>query len=127
MSQRVLVVDDDPRLSRVVAMYLTLEGFEVTTADDAEAGLAAINRGCPDLVILDIMMGSVDGIEACGRIRNNPLTAHLPVIMFSAVSSDQEVERARLAGANHLITKPYNLPGLGAVVRACLEGIQTTV
>jgi CheY-like chemotaxis protein len=75
----------------------------------------------------DIMMGSVDGIEACGRIRNNPLTAHLPVIMFSAVSSDQEVERARLAGANHLITKPFNLPGLAAVVRACLEGIQTTV
>ena len=127
MSQRVLVVDDDPRLSRVVAMYLTLEGFEVTTADDAEAGLAAIKRDCPDLIILDIMMAGMDGIEACGRIRHNQLTAHLPVIMFSAVCSDQGVERARLAGANHLITKPFNLPGLGAVVRACLERIQTTV
>jgi DNA-binding response OmpR family regulator len=127
MSQRVLVVDDDPRLLRVVAMYLGIEGFEVVTAVDGEGALAAIDREYPDLVILDIMMGGLDGIEACCRIRRNPRTAHLPVIMFSAVSSDEEVESARLAGANHLITKPFNLAGLEAVVRSCIEGTPTLV
>jgi DNA-binding response OmpR family regulator len=127
MSKRVLVVDDDPRLVRVVAMYLGLEGFEVVTAIDAEGGLAAIERDSPDLIILDIMMGGLDGIEACSRIRKNPRTAHLPVIMFSAVSSEEEVESARLAGANHLITKPFNLTGLGAVVRSCIEGTPLAV
>ncbi len=121
MSHRVLVVDDDARLVRIVAMYLGIEGFDVVTAVDAEGALTAIDRQCPDLVILDVMMGGLDGIEACSRIRRNPRTTHLPVIMFSAMSSDDDVERARLAGANHLITKPFNLAGLGAVVRSCIE------
>jgi len=59
----------------------------------------------------------MDGIEACRRIRANPETQNMPVVMFSALSSDDDIERARLAGANHLITKPFNLVGLGSVVK----------
>jgi two-component system phosphate regulon response regulator PhoB len=62
------------------------------------------------------MMPGMDGIEACRRIRTNAETQSVPVVMFSALSSDDDVERARLAGANHLITKPFNLVGLGSVV-----------
>jgi DNA-binding response OmpR family regulator len=113
---RVLVVDDDPRLLHIVAMYLGIEGYEVATAENGEDGLASIETNRPDLVVLDIMMPGMDGIEACRRIRTNPDTADVPVLMFSALSGDDDVERARLAGANHLITKPFNLVGLGAVV-----------
>ena len=127
MSQRVLLVDDDPRLVRVVEMYLAFEGFEVVTAVNGDEALAEVDNHCPDMVILDIMMAETDGIEVCARIRSNPRTAHLPVIMFSALSADHDVERARLAGANHLITKPFNLAGLGAVVRSCFEGTQMAV
>jgi len=118
---RVLVVDDDPRLLHIVAMYLGIEGYEVATAENGEDGLSEIESTRPDLVVLDIMMPGMDGIEACRRIRTNPETAEVPVVMFSALSSDDDVERARLAGANHLITKPFNLVGLGSVVGSFFE------
>jgi DNA-binding response OmpR family regulator len=114
---RILVVDDDARLVHIVAMYLGIEGYEVATAENGEEGLAEIARQPPDLVILDIMMPGMDGIEVCKRVRSDPETRSLPVLMFSALSSDEDIERARLAGANHLIKKPFSLVGLGSVVK----------
>ena len=119
---RILVVDDDPRLLHIVEMYLKIEGYEVVTAENGEDGLKEAEAHRPDLVILDIMMPGMDGIEACRRIRTNADTQTVPVVMFSALSSDDDVERARLAGANHLITKPFNLVGLGSVVRTFFPG-----
>jgi DNA-binding response OmpR family regulator len=118
MSRRVLVVDDDPRLLHIVAMYLGIEGYDVAMAANGEDGLAEIDKQRTDLIILDIMMPGMDGIEACRQIRANPDTTDIPVLMFSALSGDEDVERARLAGANHLITKPFNLVGLGSVVKS---------
>jgi DNA-binding response OmpR family regulator len=114
---RILIVDDDPRLLHIVAMYLSIEGYEVTTAENGEDGLAKVEAHAPDLVILDIMMPGMDGIETCRRIRGHPPAAAIPIVMFSALSSDDDIERARVAGANHLITKPFNLVGLGSVVK----------
>jgi DNA-binding response OmpR family regulator len=116
--RRILVVDDDPRLLHIVAMYLGIEGFDVGTASNGEEGLKEVDDHRPDLIILDIMMPGMDGVEACRRIRSNPETADIPILMFSALSGDDDVERARLAGANHLITKPFNLVGLGSVVKS---------
>ncbi len=115
---RILVVDDDPRLLHIVAMYLGIEGYDVASASNGEEGLKQVDEHRPELVILDIMMPGMDGVEACRRIRANPETAHIPVLMFSALSGDDDVERARLAGATHLITKPFNLVGLGSVVKS---------
>lgn len=115
---RVLVVDDDPRLLHIVAMYLGIEGYEVASAANGEEGLKQVDEHKPELVIMDIMMPGMDGVEACRRIRANPETANIPVLMFSALSGDDDVERARLAGATHLITKPFNLVGLGSVVKS---------
>jgi DNA-binding response OmpR family regulator len=120
VSRRVLVVDDDPRLLHIVAMYLRIEGYDVAVAPDGQAALAGIAEQPPDLIILDIMMPGLDGIETCRRIRADPTTSGIPVLMFSALSGDEDVERARLAGANHLITKPFNLVGLGSVVKSFL-------
>lgn len=115
---RILLVDDDPRLVNIVAMYLNIEGYEVATAPNGEEGLREIDQQIPDLVILDVMMPGLDGLETCKRIRADPRTANLPVLMFSALSGEDDIERARVAGANHLITKPFNLVGLGTVVRS---------
>jgi two-component system cell cycle response regulator len=67
---------------------------------------------------MDIMMPGMDGIDACSRIRSDAGTASLPVLLFSALSGSEDAERARLAGANHLITKPFNLVGLAAIVES---------
>jgi DNA-binding response OmpR family regulator len=116
--RRILIVDDDPRLQDIVGLYLDMEGYEIDKASNGEDGLKQIDANAPDLIIMDIMMPGMDGIEACRRIRSNPATAQIPVLMFSALSGDEDVERARLAGANHLITKPFTLAGLSGVVKS---------
>lgn len=123
---RILVVDDDPRLLRIVSMYLGIEGYDVVTAANGEDCLREIETEPPRLIILDIMMPGMDGVETCRRIRANPQSAETPVLMFSALSGDDDVERARLAGANNLITKPFNLVDLGAVVKSFFPDATTT-
>jgi CheY-like chemotaxis protein len=112
---RVLLADDDPRVVSVVSRYLDLEGYDVTTVSDGETAVTTATRDCPDLIILDIMMPGIDGIEACRRIRANPATAQTPVLMFSALS--EEAEAARLAGADGMLPKPFNLPALAEAVK----------
>jgi DNA-binding response OmpR family regulator len=120
---RILLADDEPRLLRIVAMYLEMEGFEVLSATDGEAALVLLATSDFDLAILDVMMPGHDGIEVCQRLRSNHRTRKLPVLMFTALSSDVDVERARQAGATHLITKPYSLPGLGSLVKQALAQV----
>jgi len=108
-------------------MYLELDGFEVRRAIDGEAALALLEGGEEfDLVILDVMMPGQDGLEVCRRLRADQRTTDIPVLMFTALSSDADVESARQAGATHLITKPYNLAGLGELVRKTLLAAAST-
>lgn len=114
---RILIADDEPRLLHIVAMYLTMEGFDVSCAPDGDVALSLLENETFDLAILDVMMPGCDGIEVCRRVRAADRTHALPVLVFTSLSSDADVERARLAGANHMVTKPFSLPGLGAVIR----------
>ena len=117
---RILIVDDDPRLLHVVSMYLTIEGYDVTTAADGEEGLAAMEAARPDLVILDVMMPGMDGLEACRRIKRDPSTRSIPVLMFTALSREDDIEAGRTAGADRFINKPFSLIGLEAVIKTFL-------
>ena len=119
--QRILLADDEPRLLHVVGLYLSMEGFEVREASDGTEAISMLDTEQFDLAILDVMMPGVDGIEVCRHIRSQPGTQSMPVLVFTSLSSDKDVDRARLAGANHLITMPFSLPGLGAVGRSCFE------
>jgi DNA-binding response OmpR family regulator len=121
VTRRILVVDDDPRLLHVVSMYLGIEGYEVDTAPNGEEGLRLLEHNRPDLVILDVMMPGIDGLEACRRIKSNPETRTIPVVLFTALSRTDDVENGRAAGANRFINKPFSLIGLGAVIRSFLS------
>ena len=113
---RILLADDDPRVVQVVSRYLDLEGFDVEAVPDGETAVERATTGAPpDLIILDIMMPTIDGIEACRRIRANEGTSRTPILMFSALS--EETEAARTAGADGLIPKPFSLPDLAEAVR----------
>jgi DNA-binding response OmpR family regulator len=125
VSRRILVVDDDPRLLHVVAMYLSIEGYDVDTAGNGEEGLRSLEQRRPDLVILDVMMPGIDGLEACRRIKSNPETRTIPVVLFTALSRTDDVENGRAAGANRFINKPFSLIGLGAVIRSFLTDDST--
>ena len=121
----MLVVDDDPRLLQIIEMYLKLEGYGVVTAENGEEALAQLAVQPIALVILDIMMPGLDGIEVCKLVRADAATAAIPIVICSALSGDEDVRRARDAGASHMICKPFNLVGLGAVVRSFLGVVET--
>lgn len=84
--QRILIVDDDPELARMIGVILHKSGYEVTTATNGREGLAKANQVRPDLVILDVMMPDMSGIEVCQKLRDRPVTRTVPIIMLSAMS-----------------------------------------
>jgi len=124
--QRILVVDDTPANIKLLGELLRLKGYEVSTAANGEEALASIARQTPDLVLLDIMMPGLNGYEVCRRIRENPATALLPVVLATSLDPAQERVKGIEAGADDFLSKPINQPELFARVRSLLriKGLQ---
>jgi DNA-binding response OmpR family regulator len=118
--RRVLLVDDDTRLLHILGMYLEVERFEVLSTASGEGAMRLLGAGLPDLAILDVMMPGLDGISLLRLIRSLPGGAELPIIVFTALSDEADLDEARAAGADRVITKPFNLTGLGAAVEELL-------
>lgn len=108
MTARVLVVDDLLANVRLLEAKLTAEYFDVSTAMNGVDALETIQRTQPDIVLLDVMMPGMDGIEVCHRIKSNPATQHIPVIMVTALDQPEDRVRGLEAGADDFLTKPVN-------------------
>lgn len=115
---KVLVVDDNVDLLRLIELKLTQEGYSVFMAEDGFEGLRKSIEISPDIVILDIMMPEMDGWEFCERIRE---TSNVPILMLTAKSEDKDVIRGLKLGADEYLTKPFRLNTLSARVEALLR------
>lgn len=118
---RILVIDDDPAISEIVATNLEMAGYDVSRADDGIKGQALALQLNPDLIMLDLMLPKVDGFTVCQRLRRDERTADIPVLMLTALAQPQNQVDGLNAGADDYLTKPFELEVMLARVRALLR------
>lgn len=105
--KKILVVEDEESLLKLESILLTSKGYEVKGVSNGPAALEALAEEKPDLVLLDIMLPAMDGFEVCRRIKSDPATKDLPVIMLTAKKSREDMARGQEVGADWYITKPF--------------------
>jgi two-component system cell cycle response regulator DivK len=120
MSKRILVVEDQEDLRGVLRDLLTGSGYAVIEAGDGEAGVAKAKSNRPDLILMDIQMPVIDGYEATRRIKLEPALKPIPIIAVSSFAMKGDEEKARAAGCDHYVTKPYSPMQLLRLIRGFL-------
>ena len=120
MAKRVLIADDEPNIVASLEFLMEQAGYEVRTAADGNEALAAIDAFAPDLVLLDVMMPGRSGYEVCERIKGDPATRGIRVLMLSAKGRDVEIAKGIDLGADAYVTKPFSTRDLAARVRELL-------
>jgi phosphate regulon transcriptional regulator PhoB len=117
----ILVIDDEKDLIELVRYNLEKEGFDVIAATDGQAGLEVVKRHRPDLVVLDLMMPGLDGLQVCQRLRSDPRQGRIPVIMLTAKATEADRVVGLELGADDYITKPFSPREVVARVKAVLR------
>ena len=123
MSERILVVDDDRNLRKIITTNLELAGYDVTAASSGVEAMQLLEDLQPDLVLLDVMMPSMDGYETTRRIRKHPTNSHVPIILLTAKGEVEDKVQGFDAGADDYITKPFGPQEMLARVRAKIRRV----
>lgn len=122
IAPRVLVVDDNPLNVELVAFVLAADGFAVESVGDAQAALAHLARGLPDLVLMDVQLPGMDGLELTRRLKADAATAAIPVVAFTAYAMKGDEARALAAGCEGYISKPIDVARFARTLRGFLRG-----
>jgi two-component system, OmpR family, alkaline phosphatase synthesis response regulator PhoP len=121
---RILIADDNAQGVELLEAYLSGPEYELETAEDGEETLRKVKEWQPDLILLDIMMPKISGFEVCKRIKANPATSDIVVLMITALDQESDISRAVEAGTTDFLTKPINKTELLVRVRAALKARQ---
>ena len=125
MKRNILVVDDEIGALTLIGIMLERGGFSVLKARDATSALAVLDQNAPDMIILDVMMPGMDGIELCRVIRQREDTLSIPVLILSARGDAESIMRGMEAGANDYLPKPILHHDLVAKVRTIIDEVQS--
>lgn len=123
---KILAVDDEKHIVRLVQINLQKEGYEVATANTGKEALEVVKTFGPDLIVMDVMMPEMDGFEALKKLKENPATSEIPVIMLTAKAQDADVFRGWQSGADLYLTKPFNPAELLTFVKRLLQSTTVT-
>lgn len=119
MKKRILIVEDEESLLKLESILLSTKGYMVTGVKDGQAALDEVAANKPDLILLDIMLPLIDGFEVCRRIKENPETRDIPVVMLTAKKSKEDMERGVRVCADAYITKPFK----SSMVMEVIDGL----
>src|SRR5438552_2743387 len=120
--ERILVVDDEEDLLELIRYNLSKEGYRVTCASSGEQAMREARGNPPDLILLDLLLPSVDGLEVCKLLKNDSRTKHVPIVMLTAKSEEADMVAGLELGADDYITKPFSPRVLMARIKARLRG-----
>lgn len=118
---KVLIADDNVQNCELLDAYLSGEGYHIDIVNDGQQTLDFVAKSHPDLILLDIMMPKMSGYEVCQRLKSDPKTKNIPVLMVTALAEMGDIERAVQAGASDFLTKPVNKLELTTRVRSLLQ------
>ena len=123
MTRSILLVDDEPQTRDLLRLMLKRDGYEVFEAEDGYEALEKVKSIVPDLVLLDVMMPDIDGLTVCRRIRKDDALSSIPVVMLSARTHLEAVEKGIMAGATRYLTKPIGRKELLQHIREVFDGV----
>ena len=121
MGVNILIVDDEPGIRQMLAFAIASDGYESTEAGDAQEALAAVQQNPPDLILLDWMLPGLSGVDLARRLKLDPKTSQIPIIMLTARAEETEKVRGLDSGADDYVTKPFSTRELLARIRAVLR------
>ena len=121
MQEKILIIEDEPDIVRMLEYNLKKEGLRVVSAPDGQAGLRQARKQCPDIILLDLMLPEIDGLEVCRALRQERDTAGIPVIMLTAKGRESDKVVGLELGADDYITKPFSVGELIARIKAVLR------
>lgn len=122
--ERILVVDDEKDIRELLTYNLQKNGYRVDSVENGELGLARARSAQPDLLLLDLMLPGIDGFDVCRRLKGDPTTAHIPILMLTARTEEIDIVAGLELGADDYMTKPFSPRILLARVRALLRKLQ---
>jgi len=121
MKRRILLVEDEPATIDLMQQQLEFLGYEVTVAKNGLEGVGRATSGLPDLIVMDIRMPQMDGLQAASRIRKNPKTQAIPILAATAKALPGDREKCLAGGCDGYIAKPFTYKELGAAIRKLLK------
>lgn len=117
MKHKILIIDDDQSIVLAISTLMELEGYEVNTASDGEAGMESYRKFCPDLVLVDVMMPKINGYELVRMIRNDESSQHTRIVYLTAKGMEGNRREGYATGADDYIVKPYAMDELLEIVK----------
>lgn len=115
--KKILLIEDDEDIQELVSYHLGKEGYTVQVASSGEAAMESARKSLPDLILLDLMLPGIDGLQVCRNLRNEPKTRHIPIIMLTAKGEETDIVTGLEVGADDYITKPFSPKVLVARIR----------
>jgi DNA-binding response OmpR family regulator len=123
---RVLLVDDELNIVKVVSKRLSVSGFEVVTALDGQEALSQVAAAAPDLIVLDVMLPKLNGLQVCAQLKHDARYRHIPIILFTAKTEEKDREAGLAAGADAYLTKPYQPAELRQIIDRLLKRAESS-